>query len=100
MRYSFGCTPVEVISKALTENYPMSLVGEDAKVVEQAVEMGIDSHLEAFTESSFRWKAGRLECEVSPKDMLILLRRISEFGTSQADDLRTAILSTLDIEEV
>ena len=83
------------------EDYPMSLVGEDVILVTRCVNQGIDSHLEAFTESSFIHNSPRrLECRVSPKDMPILLRRLDEIGSDAAMQLRSCILTTLEIEEV
>lgn len=93
------------IRKAMNgENYPMSLPDKKEKqVVIKAVNMGIDSHLEACnipdrgdsfvlgersiqaTEDTNFWDKGdklilatTLECEVSPESLPVLLRRLSE----------------------
>lgn len=103
--YSFNSTPNDVIREALGhESYDMTLVGEDAQVVRDAVNQGIDAHLEAITDSNFDWDArGRLVCDVAQGDMLVLLRRLGEMavnGNEVAMSLRSSILTTLDIEEV
>lgn len=102
--YTFGTTPVEKLKEIFTENYPMSLVGEDRDVMICVVNQGIDSHLEGFTESSFKDTGYRLECDISPKDMLILLRRLLEIHYEEmfenACSLRSGILETMDIEEI
>ena len=102
----------------------MSLVGEDIQVVIDAVNIGIDAHLTAcycpergdeyefgdrsITASSNTayWKAGdklrlatTLECRVSADSLPVLLRRLGEDGRGAAFSLRSAVLSTLDIEE-
>jgi len=108
--FSYGMTPPEVIKAALgDESYPMELVGEEAKVVEELVNQGIDSHLEAVL-GEFNWDTRKtvggfpvttvLKCNVSPDGMICLLRRLDEHGSDEAMSLRTSILSTLDIEEV
>ena len=106
--YSLGMTPVERIKEVFESygNYPMSLVGEDRDVMIIVINQGIDAHLEAFTESTFSDDGYRLTCDVSPKDMLILLRRLDEgIGMDSemfcvANSLRSCILDTMDIEEI
>lgn len=106
--YSLGMTPVERLKEVFEAygSYHMSLVGEDKDVMTHVVNMGIDSHLEAFTESDFSDDGYRLTCNVSPKDMLILLRRLYE-GAGMDEEmfdyaisLRMGILDTMDIEEI
>jgi len=112
--YSWGETPIEVIRERLPESYPMQLAGEDAEVVQRLVNQGIDAHLEACfipdRGDSYAWEehkldsgtviAVKLHCSVSAESMLVLLRRMEEDETPEADSLRVAILSTLNIEEV
>ena len=99
-RHTYGTTPKDVIAAALgEENYPMSLVGDDRDIVIEMVNQGIDSHLEAITSSTFA-NGPKLECSVSPADMLVLLRRLGESDKEEAMSLRMAILSTLNIEEI
>lgn len=93
------------------ENYQMSLVGDDARVVQTAVNMGIDSRLQACylpdrgdeysrgdrsfvaTSDGMRWKQGErvifshtLECSVSPESLPVLLRRLYEDLDYTGDD--------------
>lgn len=58
--YNYGSTPLETITAALNdEPYWMVLTGKDAEVIVAVVNQGIDSHLEAFTESTFKWHNDR-----------------------------------------
>lgn len=99
--YSYGTTPIDVLKKAINnEFYSMTLVGEDSELMVEIINQGIDSHLEAFTESTFNGNENRLICNVSPKDMLVLLRRLEESDNENACFLRIGILETLDIEEI
>ena len=70
----------KAVSKQCGKTYHMSLVSENAKAVEKAVNQGIDPHLEACfcpeRGDSFKWEQGaRLECQVSAKSLPVLLRR-------------------------
>ena len=78
----------------------MELVGRDTAVMTAVVNQGIDSHLEGITESKFHSQGKRLICDVSAKDMLIVLRRLGEMDDENAMSLRSSILTTLDIEEI
>lgn len=120
--------PYAAVRKAMDgENYTMSLVGDDARVVVNAVNIGIDSRLQACCgenddygdgkrtiiadEDGARWKAGdelvlahTLECSVSPESLPVLLRRLFEDmkGDDDADDgmsLAASILLTLGFDE-
>jgi hypothetical protein len=100
--FTYGTTPNAVITAALKgENFPMQLPrGEDADAIVAAVNQGIDSHLEAITDSRFYWAGGRLVCDVAPADMLVLLRRLGESDSDAAMSLRSSILTSLEIEEI
>jgi hypothetical protein len=90
-----------------TGNYHMSLVGEDAQLMVRIVNMGIDAWLTAITSSTFvRGDNGyRLNCIVSPNDLTVILRRLSEIANSDdtdnetASDLLSDIMSTFDDNE-
>jgi hypothetical protein len=92
----------------------MSLVGKAIGAVEQAVNIGIDSYLEAcfvpdrgdYYKEDTRGNGGprTLECKVSPESLPVLLRRLYEelpdsplgdAGASLASD----ILNTIGIGE-
>lgn len=116
--FSWGTTPPEIIRErleALGRPYPMELVGEDAEVIREVVNQGIDSHLEAIF-GTFEWKPRKLEsgavlavplcCELEPDSMLVLLRRLEEYDSDDEErqdaamSLRSSILETLEIEEI
>ena len=108
--FTFGTTPPEVIREALgSDNYPMELVGDEADIVRDIVNQGIDSHLEAVS-GDFKWGTRNLsngtpfvkvlKCSVTPDGMLCLLRRLEEHGSEESDMLRSDILMTLDIDEI
>ena len=92
--------------------YSMSLVGEDQPTVINAVNQGIDSHLEACyvpaRGDSFRLQipsgirgrisGPRLECRVSAQSLPVLIRRLMESGDEQAGLLASSICQTLEIE--
>jgi hypothetical protein len=87
------------------ETYEMSLVPEDAELVIKAVNQGIDSRLQAVTDSSFKWVRvndlfPRLECTVSPNDLGVILRRLLEDGGEEEYLLASAIAYTLSINEI
>lgn len=102
--YSYNKTPVSVLRKAFTEPYACSFTGETRLMVIEIVNQGIDSHLEAFTESTFSQSndngVNRLECLISPKDMLVFLRRLAENASEEAQSLRSDILESVKIEEI
>lgn len=103
--YTIGTTPEDVLRTALgDEPYRMQLMCGDVRAVIACVNQGIDSHLTACYLPSrgdrYTQAGNRLVCSVSTESMLVLLRRLHEADTSNAWDLRSCILSTLDIEEV
>jgi len=127
--YSFGQTPDDEIRQTMADDgmthYSMSLVGDEIEAVINAVNVGIDAHLTACNCSergdSYKhgdrsitaksdtkhWKTGdklrlarTLECQVSAESLPVLLRRLHDEGSDAAWSLRSAILSTLAIEEI
>ena len=106
-------------------HYPMSLADdEEIQAVIDAVNVGIDAHLEVCncprledsyehgersitaTSDTVHWKTGdkivmahTLDCSVSAESLPVLLRRLDETDDEAAWSLRSAILSTLGIEE-
>lgn len=70
------------ITKACNgEHFTMSLTGDDAKVAIKAVNIGIDSRLQAcFGENdSYETSHNRLECSVSPESLPVFLRRLFDY---------------------
>jgi hypothetical protein len=107
--YSYGKTPIKVIQAVLVkelgagERYHMDLAPGscEEKVVTQAVNQGIDAHLEAITGLvQMRTSRGRLKLQFTQESMLVLLRRLHDAGDEESASLRRDILSTLGIEEV
>lgn len=100
--YSAGMTPDSIIKQEAIAQCPN---GYDMHIKSQsewaaiafAVNQGIDSHLEGFTRSTFG-KDGR--CNVHPEELHVLLRRMNDMDDDEARDLRSCILTTLDIEEI
>ncbi len=102
--YDYGACPDDVIRKACNEQcpdgYPMTIRSKDEwRAIAAAWNRGIDSHLEALTQRS-RADHTTGEVRVHPDELHVLLRRLYEADTEEAWGLRSAILSTLDIEEV
>jgi hypothetical protein len=95
--------------------YTMSLVGTAVKAVQMAVNIGIDSHLEACfipeRGDSYEYRtqkigglivAPRLECSVSSESLPVLIRRLFEITGEFENEARTLasdILSTIGIQE-
>ena len=101
--YSYGCTPAAEITKACKaqcpNGYNMTIRSQrEWKVIAHAVNQGIDSHLEAFTQSTFNSQTG--ECLIHPEELHTFLRRLDESNVEDGMSLRVDILSTLGIEEV
>jgi len=78
---------------------------EDYELFKGIIEQGIDAHLEAFTESEFKEKLQfgqpRLIMDFKGKDLPILVRRLQEVGTEEADSWATDIENEMgdDINE-
>jgi hypothetical protein len=76
--------------------FNMSLVTEDAEMVENAVNIGIDSRLEGFTKSTFEFDnssgVNRLNCQIHPSELQILIRRLLEDGDIHAEMLADSIV--------
>jgi hypothetical protein len=97
------------------QHYTMELVGAAAEAVEQAVNHGIDSHLEGcfmpILGDNFEWKTKeigkrgavtKLHCKVSKGSLPVLLRRLyeTEWGLrEEACRLADDILGTLGLRE-
>jgi hypothetical protein len=87
------------------ESYTMDLAGRDGGIVEKAVNLGIDAHLEACfcpdRGDKYEWKCGKLCCVVSVESFPTLLRRLYEMDSdeSEAQMLADVMLRTLGINE-
>ena len=111
----------EIIKACDGENYTMSLTGEDAQITIKAVNIGIDSRLQAcyVKERGDSYSAGErtagelvlcgcLNCEISPESLCVLLRRLfedMEYTGEDGDDcdlgwsLGESILTTLGFDD-
>ena len=102
----------DVIKAMSGEYFNMSLVGKEAKACINAVNQGIDAHLEACNcpergdsynpTSRMVGKTlvcAALDCTVSPESMPTLLRRLSEDGDDNAMSLADGILQTLGFND-
>ena len=109
-----GTIPYDAVREAMGgEPYTMSLTGKDEILaVIEAVNQGIDSHLEACfrLERGDQYEGGErkagkltlcrtLECHVSIESFPVLLRRLFESGSDAASSLARDILTTLGFDE-
>lgn len=85
----------EIIKQRCTEDYPI-VIGAGGDMFEQlrdAVNQGIDSHLEAiFFEQDGRKFTIRKDC------LHVLVRRLLESDDEEANSMASGICETLDIE--
>ncbi len=77
--------------------FDMSLVPEDASIIKRIVNVGIDSRLEGFTQSIFNMVAdkfvgSRLQCKIHSSEMQVLIRRLLEDDTEEAEMLADDIV--------
>ena len=94
---------IDAVREQCPDRYPMELARPDGAVVEQAVNQGIDSRLEACYSPDcgdlYEWEQRRfgakLNCVVSAESMPVLLRRLSESGNENGELLASDILGTL-----
>ena len=95
-------TRAEIIAACNGETYHATLAKQDALIMQRIVNQGIDSHLEAVTDSKFYYVSHptRLVCEIAPADLAVIVRRMYEDDSDEALDLRSSILYSLDIEEI
>lgn len=108
--YTIGTTPKEIIIEQFKEHvgnsyYDISfpICSGDTKTIIEAVNQGIDSHLEAITDLKLNVAENRSEFQFNCADLIVLLRRLyemSENGNENAGCLHSNILYTLGIEEV
>ena len=73
----------------------------DSLAIVKAWNQGIDSHLEALTESStFSTVKSRYNFNIHPEELHVLVRRLMEmdYEDGEAHDLASSICSTLGIE--
>lgn len=101
--FSMGHTPAALITRLCREQcpdgYPMTLRAQSEwRVLSDAWNQGIDSHLEAISDRSSA-DASTGNVNVHPNELHVLLRRLFESGDDEAWMLRSDILSTLGVTE-
>ena len=79
--------------------FPMNLTYDDLEMVRQVLSMGIDSRLEGFTKSTFKYSGNdyyvtRLECQIHPDEIQILIRRLLEFEVYESDEFADDIVNS------
>lgn len=100
-RFTMGLTPPSVLAQAVgTTRFTMDLGRSDQEPFLAAFNQGIDSHLQGCTDTKHEWRGHKLHVDMSPADLLVVLRRLGEMDTEAAWSLRSSILSCYDIEEV
>jgi len=71
--------------------------GDDAKLFTAIINQGIDARLEGFTQSKFKARIvnrmNRLVLDFHPDELSILLRRLSELETDEADEWVDGIIA-------
>ena len=91
----------DVIKACDGEPFKMKLVGEEGQEVMRAVNIGIDSHLEACFikgQDEFGWdEDGKLDCKISPESLPILIRRL--FDKDDLSSIAESILTALGFNE-
>jgi hypothetical protein len=88
------------IKKRSKADFKMKLRGADAELLTDVWNQGIDSHLEAFTQSTANWESNVLSVNIAFNEMHILIRRLLEFESEQNNEIELAasICSYLNIE--
>ena len=74
--------------------FNMELSWSDTKTIKRIVNQGIDSRLEGFTKSSFIFNSssGKLDCQIHPSELQILIRRLLKDGDDDAEMLADDIV--------
>lgn len=66
-------------------NITIPLSSEDYPLFHDIINQGIDSHLEAFTESKFYRFGPQLIMDIADTEIPLLIRRLREHGTAEAE---------------
>ena len=103
----FNILMEEISGQSANEFLPIDtpINSADYKLFAGIVNQGIDSHLEGFTKSKFEKSArpGRFLFNFHKSELPILLRRLEEEGTEEADswaeDIKNSVAVNIDEEE-
>jgi len=66
---------------------------EDFSIFKEVINKGLDARLEAFTESEFYIRDDRLYLDIDDSEIQILIRRLLEVGTEDADNWAEDIIN-------
>jgi hypothetical protein len=89
----------EAIKERSTDPYPIEMhPGNDYKALAEAINQGIDSHLEAVACKQSPGSHGRSRIVIEPQTLHVLVRRLMESGNEDAESLASGICEPLDIE--
>lgn len=81
------------------KGYPVEMHnGSDLEALCEAVNQGIDAHLEAVRFTEFSGSYGRRGFRFEPETLHVLVRRLMESDNDEAQMLASDICSTLNIE--
>lgn len=104
---SYGNLPPKAclvtLARIAGEPYRMTLKSEDAEWATEAINQGIDSHLEACmvpTRGDSYSYTGGLDLRLSAESLAVFLRRLTESWEDHNMDLASSILWTLGVEWV
>ena len=92
---------IDAVAANRVKDYDMSFpVGsQDYFAINEAINQGIDSHLETIL-FKHQFKGARLEIQVESKSLRTLVRRLLTSGNENSVDLGSNICQTLGIELV
>ena len=81
-------------------SFPISCYaqGDDAELFTNVVSQGIDSRLEAFTESTFNYEGQRLVMDFADSELSILIRRLSELDDAGNDSAGQWVMDIVECE--
>ena len=103
--YSALTTPESVIIEAaakLDKEYEIECHegSEDFESLQRMTQQGIDAHLTAIFFEEFEGAYGKRGFRFQPESLGVLCRRLGNSEEENDQNLRSAILYTLDIEEI
>ena len=98
---TFGVIPMADEIDFPSEGYEIECRGYDLEQITRCINQGIDSHLQAIYFDQFQGSYGRTGIRiVDAESLLILVRRLTELESENADQLASAIMETVGIEWV
>lgn len=81
------------------DGYPVEMPhGYEFDLLCEAINQGIDSHLEAVQFTEFSGSYGKRGFKFNPETLSVLVRRLMESDNDEAQSLASGICETLNIE--